>query len=439
MGNAEKLPGGRAEERLSDKKPLLTKVEALTEAERCLYCTDAPCIAACPTTIDIPTFIKKIASGNVRGSARTILEQNLLGYSCARVCPVEELCAGACVHEAWSHAPIQIGRLQRYATEHALGAQGLRALFSPKPTNGRKVACIGAGPASLAFAGVLALEGVAATVFEKRAVPGGLNATGIAPYKLPARDAVREVDWVLELGVTLEHVAVGEGGKRGAELLAQYDAVFVGVGLGEDSRLGVPGEDGAGVIGAVDWIERMKLDPRQEAPKGHVLVVGGGNTAIDVARECALLGAAEVSMVYRRGRDAMSGYAHELEGARKEGVRLLEHAVPVAFVRDGAGKLVAARIARTEGGKPVPGTEREVPCELAVIAIGQAKLDAIVAELPGVARDEKGRVVVDPKTGRTGNPKVFAGGDCVNGGKEVVNAVAEGRDAARFLLAEWSK
>jgi dihydropyrimidine dehydrogenase (NAD+) subunit PreT len=432
------LPSGRAEDTLPEKKPLYTEAEARAEAERCLYCTDAPCIQACPTSIDVPTFIKKIASGNVRGSARTILEQNLLGYSCSRVCPVEELCAGSCVYEGWGREPINIGRLQRFATETALGDHGLSALYAPKPKIGKRVACIGAGPASLAFAGALALEGVDAVLLEKRAVPGGLNTTGIAPYKLRAGDALREVEWVLDLGVELKAgVTVGPSGVRGAQLLADYDAVFVGVGLGEDSRLDVPGEDGPGVLGAVDWIERMKLDPAATRPRERVLVIGGGNTALDVAHECALLGARDVVMVYRRGKEQMSGYAHELEGARVDGVRLLDNAVPVAFVRDHEGNLVAARLARTEGGKPVLGSEWEVPCDLVVLAIGQSKLGSIVDELPGVARDAKGLVVVDPTTCQTGNPKVFAGGDCINGGKEVVNAVADGRNAARFLLAAW--
>ncbi|MBI2390355.1 MAG: FAD-dependent oxidoreductase [Deltaproteobacteria bacterium] len=435
------LEGGRAEEALPDKKPLYSEAEARAEAERCLYCTDAPCIQACPTEIDIPTFIKKIASGNVRGSARTILEQNLLGYSCSRVCPVEELCAGSCVYVGWGREPIAIGRLQRFATETVLAeptkSPGLRALYTPKPKIGKRVACIGGGPASLAFAGYLALEGVDAVVLEKRAIAGGLNATGIAPYKLHAAEAVREVEWVLDLGIELRrNVSVGEGGVRGAQLLTEYDAVFVGVGLGEDSRLGVPGEDGPGVIGAVDWIERMKLDPKTDKPRGRVVVVGGGNTAIDVARECAQLGAQDVVMVYRRTRDAMSGYAHELAAARKEGVRLLEQAVPVEVIRR-QGALVAVRLARTEGGRPVPGTEWELACDQIIVAIGQSKLRAIAGELPGVELDAKGCVVADAATGQTGNPRVFAGGDCVNGGKEVVNAVADGRNAARHLIAQW--
>lgn len=418
------LEQGRAEEHLADKKPPYTPAEAFAEAERCLYCTDAPCIEACPTSIDIPTFIKKIASGNVRGSARTILEQNLLGYSCGRVCPVEELCVGSCVYNGWERDPIQIGRLQRYATETVLEGNGFQKLYTPKAKNGKRVACIGAGPASLAFAGYLTLEGTDAVIFEKRNVPGGLNTTGVAPYKLKARDSLHEVQWILDLGVELRTgVSIGDN-VRGEALLSEYDAVFIGVGLGDDSKLGVPGEEGPGVIGAIDWIERMKLAPNKQ-DLGRVLVIGGGNTAIDVARECAQLGAKEVVLVYRRKRSEMSGYAHELEAARVEGVTLLEQSVVSRFNRDPQGKLISAHIGGTD-----------VPCDLVVVAIGQSKLRTIATEL-GVELDAKGCVVVEKDTCRTKNPKVFAGGDCINGGKEVVNAVADGRNAARFLLSQW--
>lgn len=442
------LPPDRLERELADKKPLYTAAEAKAEADRCLYCSDAPCIKACPTEIDIPTFIKKIASGNVRGSARTIFEQNLLGYSCARVCPVEVLCVGDCVYNGWGRDPIQIGRLQRYATETAT-QPGAPPLLERKTAKSKKrVACIGAGPASLAFAGYLALEGHDAIVFEKRAVPGGLNTTGIAPYKLHADDAVHEVAWVEALGVEVKtgiEVSKDEGpGKISAKkLLESFDAVFLGVGLGADTKLGVPGEDGPGVHGATEWIERMKLEMnrshREELAKKRVIVVGGGNTAIDVARECALLGA-DVTMVYRRAASEMSGYAHEMEGARKEGVRLVGNAQPVAFVRDASGKLTAARIARTDAqAKPIPGSEHDVACDLVALAIGQSKLRDLAKEFSGVELDAKGCVVVkDPKTCETGNPKVFAGGDCINGGKEVVNAVADGRNAARTLLKRWA-
>ena len=440
------LAKDRLEHELGDKKPLFTSAEARTEADRCLYCVDAPCIKACPTEIDIPTFIKKIASSNVRGSARTILEQNLLGYSCARVCPVEVLCQGACVYTAWGRDPIQIGRLQRFATETVSTAD--RPVLARKiATAAKRVACIGSGPASLAFAGYLALEGHEAVVFEKRAYSGGLNTTGIAPYKLHADDALQEVAFVESLGVEVKTgIEVGEedgpGQISARKLLETYDAVFLGIGLGADSKLAIPGEDGPGVYGATEWIERLKLEmsrARREDVRGKkVIVIGGGNTAIDVARECALLGAADVAMCYRRGVGEMSGYAHEMSGGRKEGVRLVGHVQPVAFVREGT-KLVALRIATTDArALPVPGTEHELPCDLAFLAIGQSKLLDLAKVLPGVELDRRGCVVVaDTATCATGNPKVFAGGDCINGGKEVVNAVADGRNAARFLLGRW--
>lgn len=439
------LPTDRLEHELADKKPLYTSAEARAEADRCLYCSDAPCIKACPTSIDIPTFIKKIATGNVTGSARTILEQNLLGYSCARVCPVEVLCAGDCVYHGWGREPIQIGRLQRFATETAM-ATGRELLPKKTAASPKRVACIGSGPASLAFAGYLALEGHEAVVFEKRAWSGGLNTTGIAPYKLHADDAVREVEYIQSLGVEVR-TGVEVGSEDGADrisvkkLLETYDAVFLGLGLGADSKLGIPGEDGAGVFGATSFIERMKLElPRahNEVKGKRVIVVGGGNTAIDVARECALLGAADVAMCYRRGVEEMSGYHHEMTGGRKEGVRLVGHVQPVAFVREGE-KLVALRVATTDkDARPIPGTEHDLPCDLAFLAIGQSKLRELAKELPGVELDKRGCVVVsDVATCATGNPKVFAGGDCINGGKEVVNAVADGRNAARHLIARW--
>lgn len=433
------LPPDRWEHDLHDKKPLLSPAEAKLEADRCLYCADAPCIKACPTSIDIPTFIKKIASGNVRGSARTILEQNLLGYSCARVCPVEVLCVGECVLNAVDHKPIAIGRLQRFATEHGTAA-GQPPLFVSKPRGSRKVALIGAGPASLACAGVLAMNGVEAVIFEKRAVAGGLNTTGIAPYKLRAEESLHEVDFVRALGVEIR-TGVALSADPGAHhisaqsLLAEYDAVFLGLGLGVDNKLGIPGEDGPGVIGATAWIEQMKLAPRGDEKLGRVLVIGGGNTALDVARECALLGAEEVALVYRRGEKDMTGYAHELEGARTETVRLLPFRTPLAFERDATGALTGLRVRVSEPNHPP--REELIPCDLVALAIGQEKLGALAAAFPDVALDAKGRIEVSPSTRRSGNPKVYAGGDCINGGKEVVNAVADGRDAARAMLKEF--
>ncbi|HEY6461123.1 MAG TPA: FAD-dependent oxidoreductase, partial [Polyangiaceae bacterium] len=291
--------------------------------------------------------------------------------------------------------------------------------------------CVGAGPASLAFAAYLAMEGHHATILEKRELPGGLNSTGVAPYKLHAQDALRELQWVQSLGVEVRTgVEIGKD-ITGAQLLAEHDAVFLGLGLGEDNRLGIPGEDGPGVVGATDWIEQMKIAKGARPKLGHVVVVGGGNTALDVAHECALLGAEAVMMVYRRGVADMSGYEHELAGARHEGVIFVEHAAPVAVVRDAGGSVRALRVSKG-------GAEVDLPAELVALAIGQSKLRSVASQFPGVALDARGCVVADAANGATGNPKVFSGGDCVNGGKEVVNAVADGRNAARFLHAKWS-
>jgi dihydropyrimidine dehydrogenase (NAD+) subunit PreT len=420
------IAADRLERRLADAKPTYAEGEAMGEANRCLYCHDAPCVQACPTGIDIPGFIRKIATGNVLGSARTILSANLLGYSCARVCPVEVLCVGACVYNDWHrYPPIQIGRLQRYAVEKTLDGGKAAALFTRAKATGKKVACVGAGPASLAVAGYLALEGVAVTIYEQRRLPGGLNTTGVAPYKMHVEGSLAEVEFIRSLGVTFRTgVAVGRDVK-GADLLRDHDAVFLGVGLGADSRLGIPGEEGAGVVGATAWIERLKLEPGFAlGGVRRALVVGGGNTAIDAVRELARLEVPDVAMVYRRAAAEMSGYVHEMELARKEGVRLVERAVPKEFVRDGGGALTALRLA--DG--------RELPADLVIVGIGQAKLREMVDQFPGVATDEKGRVVVEEATGRTGNPKVFAGGDAL-GGELVVTAVQEGKRAARGICA----
>ncbi|MEO5989940.1 MAG: FAD-dependent oxidoreductase [Candidatus Eisenbacteria bacterium] len=419
------LADARLELRIADGKPDYSSGEAVAEANRCLYCHDAPCVTACPTGIDIPTFIRKIGTGNVSGSARTILSANLLGYSCARVCPVEALCVGACVYNAWHRSPpIAIGRLQRHAVELAFVDGHAADLFAKATPNGKRVVCVGAGPASLACAGYLALEGCAVTLLEQRAVPGGLNATGVAPYKMHAEGALAEVEFIRSLGVEIRSgVEVGRDVTT-EQLLADYDAVFLGCGLGTDSSLGIPGESGGGVLGAVEWIERLKLESGY-ALSGirQAVVVGGGNTAIDAARELAKLGVREVTLLYRRTEADMSGYHHELESARKEGVRLMERAVPKAFVREGD----ALRGIELADG-------RDVPCDLAILAIGQAKLRKLVESVPGVKLDEKGRAIADPMTGATGNPKVWAGGDAI-GGELVVTAAQDGKRAARGICA----
>ncbi|MDC0711373.1 FAD-dependent oxidoreductase [Stigmatella sp. ncwal1] len=438
------LPPNRAEEGFEDKKPLYTPAEALAEANRCLYCSGAPCIQACPTGIDVPTFIRKIGTGNLKGAARTILSANLLGQSCAQVCPVEVLCAGSCVYTGWGREPIAIGRLQRYAVENTLASHP--AIFQAKPPTGKRIALVGSGPASIAAAGLLALEGHTCLIYERKALPGGLNTLGIAPYKLKGQEALRELEWVLSLGrievrtgIEVVETATGPGQVSTTELLASHDAVFLGLGLGADARLGIPGEQGEGVQGATHLIERLKTEPglTLEGVR-RALVIGGGNTALDIAHELALLGV-EVAMVYRRSEQEMGGYVHELDAARLDGVRLLENRQPVEILRED-GRVVAMRLAFLAEGKPLPGAGETLPTDLVAVAIGQERATQVARAFAGVVLDERGRVKVDPLTHRTGNPKVWSGGDCVNGGKEVVNAVAEAklavRDIQRYLAGE---
>lgn len=424
------LPPDRSETRFEDFKSAYNDDQAVAEANRCLYCHDAPCQHACPTHIDIAGFIRKIATGNLNGSARTIFESNILGASCARVCPVEVLCVGDCVYNEKGLPPIQIGKLQRYATDRAID-QGLQFFTAGAPT-GRHVVLVGGGPASLACAHALRRHGHACTILEKREFLGGLNATGVAPYKMRGDAAAAEVDWVLGIGGVDVRTGVTLDAGGIASLLDQYDAVFLGLGLGPDSRLGVPGEDLPGVEGAVAFIDHMKTGRVDLTGVRQAVVVGGGNTAVDAVRELKGLGVADVSLLYRGAEPHMSGYTHEWDAAKVEGVDAVWHAQPTGFVAGPDGRVAAVSWQPTDADKrPIPGPARETAAQLVLVATGQARLAGLVAGLPGV-RTEKGRVVVDAE-GRTGHPRIFAGGDCANGGKEVVNAAAEGKAAARAI------
>lgn len=427
-----RLDEERSECKFADFKEPLTPEQAVIEANRCLYCHDAPCMHACPTRIDIPQFIRKIATGNLKGSAKTILDANIHGMSCARVCPVEVLCVGACVHNHQGVPPIQIGKLQRHATDVAF-EQGWRYFEAGEPT-GKSVALVGAGPASLACAHELRRFGHACTIYEKRAVVGGLNTTGVAPYKMRADRSLDEVEYILGIGgievKTGVSVGSGPGAVSWAELEERHDAVFLGFGLGADSRLGVPGEDLVGIFGAVDFIERLKLGKVSLGNVRRALVIGGGNTALDGVRELIGLGVPSVTLVYRGSEEGMSGYAHEWEAARLDGARALWQALPLAFV--GRDRVQAVSCVRVDDDKrPIRGSELEIEAELVLLAIGQAKLGGLVQALPGVHVD-RGRILVDDD-GFTGRPRYWAGGDCANGGKEVVNASAEGKRAARAI------
>lgn len=420
------LSAERSESAFEDGKPAYTATQAAAEANRCLYCYDAPCIKACPTAIDIPTFIRKIGTGNLRGSAKTIFDSNILGMSCARVCPVEVLCVGDCVYNHMGIPPINIGRLQRYATDAAFDKGW--PLYEAGPDSGKSVGLVGAGPASLAAAHRLRMLGHAVTIYESRPTLGGLNTTGVAPYKMPAGRSVEEVEWILSIGGIEVQTGISVPADLSwAELERRHDALFIGMGLGPDSRLAAEGEALAGVFGAVDWIEQMKLGQVDLSTVQRALVIGGGNTAIDAVRELRGLGVADVRLVYRGQEDAMSGYRHEWLAARKEGVAAHWGTQPVAF--RGEDRVQAVRCLRLDADKkPIPGSEHELPADLVLLAIGQGKLGALVQDLVGV--DVRGGRVQADARGATGRLGVYAGGDCVNGGKEVVNAAAMGRDAA---------
>jgi dihydropyrimidine dehydrogenase (NAD+) subunit PreT len=416
--------------RFPDLHPPFDPRAAVVEANRCLNCFDAPCMGACPTHIDVPKFIKKIASGNVTGSARTILEANVLGASCSRVCPVEVLCEGACVMHGREEKAIEIGRLQRFAMETYYAAGGKIPLHM-RPERKERVACIGAGPASLACAAELRQQGFQVTVMDRRPLAGGLNTFGVAEYKLRAKDSLREAEHIRELGVTFETREVDATGLD--QLGREYDAIFLGMGLGAMQQLEIDGaaEAGSAIVDALEFIAGYKTGERLSvAPR--VVVIGAGNTAIDAAVAAKRLGADEVTILYRRHRENISAFDFEYEHALNEGVRFEWETLPMRIEAGENGiDLVCAEVAMNVDGKlePVPRSEFTIACDVIIPAIGQSPLLELLQQARGVKLD-KGRVKIDRATGQTSNPRIFAGGDCVNGGREVVDAVADGKRAA---------
>lgn len=416
----------------------MTAHEAAVEAHRCLYCYDAPCMQACPTHIDIPTFIRKISTGNLRGSARTILESNFLGGTCARVCPVQELCEGACVLGA-DHTPIAIGRLQRYAVDHVQERDV--QLFTPAPTTGQKVAVIGSGPAGISASAELAKLGHAVTLYERRELGGGLSTYGIIVLREPVEVALREVEAVKALGVDVR-TGVALTDREGLNLmLSGYDAVFLGLGLGAVPAIGIPGEEH--ILDGLAVIEASKMGQ----PTGigsRVAVIGAGNTAIDAATVARRMGA-ETTMVYRRTESEMTAYRHEYEFALHEGVTFTFLTQPVRVLSE-AGRVTGLECRRMALGapdssgrprpEPIVGSEFVVPCDTIISAIGQEK-PALAVEL-GLEL-EAGYIRVTEGL-QTSLPGVYAGGDCVRvrGSASTVMAVQDGKIAAASIHAALS-
>ncbi len=435
-------PAADNRERFPDLHTALDSQSAVAEANRCLFCFDAPCTAACPTHIDVPRFIKKISTGNLKGSALTILNANILGLSCSRVCPVEVLCEGSCVMLRYNKKPIEIGRLQRYAMDwfYAVtpGPEGTplpSASRAGAKSAGVTVACVGGGPASLACAAELRQRGYAVTVFDNRPLPGGLNTYGVAEYKLRAADAQREVDLLRSLGVEFRRAEVGSDGVTLEELERDFSFLFLGIGLGAMERMGIPGEDLAAVMDALRFIERYKTGP-DFGLDGRVAVIGGGNTAIDAANAARRLGADEVHLFYRRTECEMPAFAFEYDRSKVEGVQFHWLAQPLEILgRD--GRVAGVRFAAMQPGPADASGRRSVSptgntfefaCDMVIPALGQSRLTALLAAR-GI-QTTAGAIAVDRPTGRTANPKYYAGGDCVNGGREVVDAVADGKRAA---------
>lgn len=428
---ADALTADQLAKNFAEIAPPLTADAALLEANKCLMCYDAPCTIACPTHIDVPAFIKKIASGNMRGSARVILDANPMGHSCARACPVEVLCEGSCVLNDRDEEPIRIALLQRHATDWALD-HSYQPFEAGTPT-GKKVAIVGAGPAGLSCARDLRRFGHEVTIYEEREQAGGLNTYGIAEYKMRQPLALAEADMVLDLGATIKNgVRVGRDITM-EQLRKTHDAVFIAIGLGATRRLGIPGEELAGVGDALTFIEHLKSHPHDRTPIGrHVVVVGAGNTAIDAATQAKRLGAERVTLVYRRGAEDMSAYEYEQELARKDGCEFRLNTVPRKLIGD--ARVTGIECVRSELGEPgadgkrafreVPNSTHVIECDTVFRALGQTPRSDL-ASVFGL-RVDGSRLVSD-------NPTVLVGGDAGNGGAEIVNAAAEGVQAAKKI------
>jgi len=421
----------------SDLHPPLSRHEAFVEADRCYFCYDAPCTQACPTSIDIPLFIREIQADNPGGAGKTILSSNIMGGMCARVCPVETLCEEACVRNEAEDKPVKIGELQRYATDFLI-ERGEHP-FKRAAATGKHVAVVGAGPAGLACAHRLAMHGHEVVVFDAREKPAGLNEYGIAAYKTPGGFAQREVDFILAIGgITIETgKALGRDFTL-ADLKQEYDAVFLGVGLAGVNALGAEGEDAAGALDAVSWIAELRQasDLAGMQIGRRVVVIGGGMTAIDAAVQSKLLGAEDVTIAYRRGQDAMKASLWEQDLAQTKGVRIMHWAKPLRLLADPEGNVHAMALERThlvDGRLEGTGEIVTLHADMVFKAIGQTFVPAPLNGAGETIRLEGGRIAVDQER-RTSVAGIWAGGDCVAGGEDLtVAAVEDGKQAAESI------
>jgi dihydropyrimidine dehydrogenase (NAD+) subunit PreT len=421
-------------ERFTDLAPALTNRQAAIESARCLYCYDAPCTRACPTGIDVASFIRNIHDHNVDGAATTILQANIFGGSCARVCPTEILCEDACVrnHDAEGQ-PVKIGLLQRHAIDNA---QFDGHPFKRAASTGKTIAVVGAGPAGLSCAHRLAMLGHDVTVFEAREKSGGLNEYGIAKYKLPGDFAQKEVEFLLSIGgIEIRHGYALGANLQLADLHARYDAVFLGLGLGASRELGLTGENAPGLMAAVDYIAtlRQAQDLAALPVPRRAIVIGAGNTAIDMAVQLKRLGSEEVTLVYRRGFDAMSATGHEIEIAKTHFVRMRTWAAPLEVLLDDAGRVRGMRFEETrlqDGRLAMTGGIIEIAADAVFKAIGQGM--GLAALVDPLAREiERSDKILVDDCFRTALPGVYAGGDCVAPGQDLtVQAVQHGKLAA---------
>ena len=417
--------------------PIMDATMAHYASARCLYCYDAPCIEACPSDIDIPLFIRQIRTGNIDGAARTIYSKNYFGQICGQVCPTAVLCEGACVYTEQDVEPVEIGALQAYACHHAIDRES--SFLYAAPDNGKKVAVVGAGPAGIACACELRAHGYTVDIYDAKEHPSGLALYGTAPYKITNAEVLAEVEYLQKrFGFQIQYNQPITTTEQFADLENQYDAIFLGIGLGQTRDMQIPGEELDGCLGATEYIEIVKMDPLNAFPGERVVVIGGGNTAMDAASESARLGAKKVTLAYRRSQEAMPAYAFEYDLAKGAGVQGIFNVTPISI--NGATAVDSITLARTtevDGMlQIIDGSQFDIPCDAIIKATGQTKMTELLSTI-GISFEQSGRIVVDTN-GQTSNPKYFAGGDAVNGGAEVVNAVAEGKVAGTGINAYLS-